>query len=188
MATDAPQISGAVLRSYLDELRRMGAYEEVLARISADAKQLAWKPPLPITWVDAQLTSQFLVALDEARGRDAVVEFGLRITRDRLSGMVRRLLQTSAKLFGATPSSFFSRFESFTGLMVRGVRIEYVSSGEKSGRLVLRQSAPMHDAVYATWEGTFRSVFELLEMKTGRVGEARVSQEGKMAEIEVSWE
>jgi hypothetical protein len=184
---EKPEISGAVLRSYVEELRKTGALEEVLARVPAEVRSLAEKPPLPISWVDARLTNQLLVALQEARGRDAVVELGLNITSRRLSGVLRPLLRTSLKLFGATPASFFSRFEQFTSLMIRGVQFEYLAAGENAGKLVLRHSVPVPEAVYATWEGTFRASFALLNVASPRVGAARLSEGGRRGEVDVSW-
>jgi hypothetical protein len=176
-----------VLRSYVEEMRKTGALEDVLARVPAEVRSLAQKPPLPISWVDARLTNQLLVALHEARGRDAVVELGVNITTRRLSGMLRPLLRTSLKLFGATPASFFSRFEQFTSLLIRGVQFEYVPLRENAGKLVLRHAVPVPEAVYATWEGTLRSSFALLNVKSPSVAPARLSEGGRRGEVDLSW-
>jgi hypothetical protein len=184
---EKPEISGAVLRSYLEEMRKTGALDDVLARVPAEVRALAQKPPLPISWVDARLTNQLLVALHEARGREAVVELGVNITTKRLSGMLRPLLRTSLKLFGATPASFFSRFEQFTSLLIRGVKFEYLPAGDTAGKLVLRHSIPVPEAVYATWEGTFRASFALLNVGSPRVQPTRLSEGGRRGEVDLSW-
>jgi hypothetical protein len=187
MAEEKPEISGAVLRSYVEEMRKSGALEDVLARVSSEVRTVAEKPPLPISWVDARLTNQLLVALLETRGRDAVVELGVNITTRRLSGVLRPLLRTSLKLFGATPASFFSRFDQFTSLMIRGVHFEYLADGDNAGRVVLRHSIPAPEAVYAAWEGTFRAAFALLNVASPRVAPARVSEGGRRGEVDLSW-
>lgn len=123
---EKPEISGAVLRSYVEEMRNTGALDDVLARVPADVRSLAQKPPLPISWVDARLTNQLLVALQEARGREAVVELGV-------------------------------------------------------------NSVPVPEAVYATWEGTFRASFALLNVASPRVAPARLSEGGRRGEVDLSW-
>lgn len=185
--SEKPQISGAVLRSYFDEMKRAGAYEQVLARVPPPARALAEKPPLPVSWLDSTVTSEFLVAFQHLRGRDATVEFGFNITKERLSGVLRPLLTTSLKLFGSTPASFFSRFEQFTALMIRGVRFEFTPIGDNAGRMDLRVAVPSQDAVYATWEGTFRAAFGLFEGTAPRVARTRIFDGGLRGEIDLSW-
>ncbi len=45
---------------------------------------------------------------------------------------------------------------------------------------------PVHDALFATWEGMLQFAYDLVET-TGTVSRARIGPDGKRGELDVRW-
>jgi hypothetical protein len=184
MAAQA-ETAGTVVRAYLAELRSSGVLDAVRPRLSADAAKLVDKPPLPVGWVEIRVAHEPLVALAALRGRDEVRAFGHRVAKGQLGVVFRPLLTGMLKLFGGTPASLFSRMETITAVMLRGVKFSWKESGPTAGTLAIDHPYPVDDAVFAVWEGLLLFAYDLVQT-TGTVARARI-QEGKRGELDVRW-
>ncbi len=185
MAMQAETV-GAVVRAYLAELRSAGALEEIRPRLSPGAAKLVDKPPLPISWVEIRLAHEPLVALSALRGRDEVRALGHRAGTGQLFTLVRPLLATTLRLFGGDPSSLFSRMDSVTAVMLRGVKFTWASSGATAGTVGIEYPYAVDDALFATWEGILLVAYDLVQTK-GTVARASVAAGGKRGEFDVQW-
>jgi hypothetical protein len=177
---------GAVVRAYLAELRSAGVLDAVRPRLTAEAEKLVDKPPLPVTWVEIRLAHEPLVALAALRGRDEVRALGQRVVSGQLGALFRPLLASTLRLFGGTPASLFSRIDTITAVMLRGVKFSWTASGPTAGTVAIEYPYPVDDALFATWEGILQIAYELAQT-AGTVARARIGGGGKRGELDVSW-
>jgi hypothetical protein len=180
------ETAGAVMRAYVAELRAGGELEALLPRLSPEAAKLVEKPPLPVTWVDIRLVHEPLVALHGLKGRAAVRAVAHRAAAGQLGSMFRPLLASTLRLFGASPTTLFTRMDTITGIMLRGLKFTWTPSGPSSGTMAIEYPFPVHDALFAAWEGMLNFAFDLVQTK-GTVAQARAGDGGKRAEIDVRW-
>lgn len=180
------EVVGAVVRGYLDELRSMGALEQIRPHLSPDAARLAERPPLPISWVEIRVAHEPLVALCALRGRDAVRALGHRVAAGQMGAVVRPLLASTLRLFGGTPATLFSRLETLTSVMLRGVKFAWSATAPTAGTLTIEYPVAVDPALFATWEGMLHVAYDLTKV-SGTVGQARVGAGGKRGDIDLRW-
>ncbi len=180
------EVVGAVVRGYLDELRSMGALEEIRPQLSPDAAKLADKPPLPISWVEIRLAHEPLVALAALRGRDEVRALGHRVAAGQMGAVVRPLLATTLRLFGGTPATLFSRLETLTSVMLRGVKFAWSAAAPTAGTLTIEYPVSVDPALFATWEGILHVAYDLAKV-SGTVAQSRMGDGGRRGDIDLSW-
>ena len=180
------ETAGAVMRAYLAELRAAGALEAVIPRLSPEAAKLVEKPPLPVTWVDIRLVHEPLVALSGLRGREAVRQVAHKAAAGQLGALFRPLLASTLRLFGASPTTLFTRMDTITGIMLRGLKFTWKESGPGAGTMAIEYPYPVDDALFAAWEGMLLFAFDLVQTK-GTVAPARPGEGNKRCEIDVRW-
>jgi hypothetical protein len=184
--TEKAELVGSVVRAYLDDLRSIGALDAIRPRLSPQAAQMMEKPPLPVSWVEINLAHEPLVALAALRGRDEVRALGHRVVRGTLGSVIRPLLTTTLALFGGTPATLFSRMDTLTAVMLRGVKFSWTSGSSNGGTVAIDHPYPVDTAVFAAWEGVLHIAYDLAKLP-GTVREARVVDGGNRGEIDVSW-
>lgn len=185
MAAQAETV-GAVVRAYVAELRSAGALDAVRPRLSAEAARLVDKPPLPVSWVEIRLAHEPLVALAALRGRDEVRALGHRVVTGQLGAVFRPLLASTLRLFGGSPATLFSRIDTLTAIMLRGVRFSWTASGTTAGTMLIEYPYAVDDALFATWEGILQVAYDLTQAK-GTIGQARLGDGGKRGDFELRW-
>jgi len=177
---------GAVVRAYLADLRSMGELEAIRPKLAGDAAKMVDKPPLPVSWVEIRVAHEPLVVLAGLKGRDEVRKLGHRVAKGQLGTLFRPLLTSTLKLFGGTPASLYSRMDTITSVMLRGVKFAWAASGPSQGMVSIEHPYPVHDALFATWEGMLQFAYDLVET-TGTVSRARIGPDGKRGELDVRW-
>jgi hypothetical protein len=180
------EVVGAVVRAYLEEIRSMGALDAVRGQLSPGAAKLADKPPLPVSWIEVRLAHEPLVVLRQQRGRDEVRAFARRVATGQIGTMIRPLLSSTLRFFGGTPASLFSRLDTMTSIMLRGVKFEWVATAPSAGTVGIEYPYPVDPALFATWEGMLHVAYDLAKVP-GTVGEARVHAGGHRGDIDVAW-
>jgi hypothetical protein len=175
-----------VVRAYIDELRSIDALEAIRPRLSPPAAQMVEKPPLPVSWVEIRLANEPLVALAALRGRKEVRALGHRVASGKIGTVMRPLLTTTLQLFGGTPATLFSRLDTLTSVMLRGLKFSWASTSPNGGTVAIDYPYPVDTALFAVWEGVFHIAFDLTRL-SGTVGEVRLKDGGKRGEIDVSW-
>jgi hypothetical protein len=183
---DRAETAGVVVRAYLKELRLLNVLEAIRPRLSPEAALFLSNPPLPTRWVEVRLAHEPLVALGQLRGRDQVRALAHRVAGGNLGTIMRPLLATTLKLFEGTPATLFSRLQTLTSVMLRGVKFSWTPSGASAGTIGIEYPYPVDDALFATWEGTLLVAFDLAEAP-GTIAPARPRDGGRGAEIDASW-
>jgi hypothetical protein len=137
--------------------------------------------------MDAGPIEDMIGALAALRGLDAVRAVtragqetgGLTILRPVLTGLLR--------LFGATPSTLFSRFGELTKTELRGVRFQWVSETPRSGGLTVtypRPHTPRH--AFIGMESGCWLTLDVCGVK-GHVADTELSPDGASGIIRVRW-
>jgi hypothetical protein len=183
---DRAETAGVVVRAYLRELRLLNVLEAIRPRLTPGAALFLDKPPLPTSWVEVRLAHEPLVALGQLRGRDQVRALAHRVASGNVGTVMRPLLATTLKLFGGTPATLFSRLDTLTSIMLRGVRFSWTPSGASAGTIGIEYPYPVDAALFATWEGILLVAFDLAEV-SGTIALARPREGGRGAEIDASW-
>jgi hypothetical protein len=183
---DRAEVAGAVVRAYVDELRGLHVVEEIRPRLSPEAAHLLDKPPLPVSWVEVRLAHAPLVALAQVRGRDEVRALARRAVSGKLGAVLKPLLATTLRLFGATPATLFSRLDTLTSVMLRGVGFSWTAAGATAGTVAIEYPYPVDDALFATWEGMLHFGFDLAQA-SGAVARTRIQAGSKRGEVDLSW-
>ncbi|HEY6910499.1 MAG TPA: hypothetical protein VI356_14065 [Myxococcales bacterium] len=183
---DRCEVAGAVVRAYVDELRALGAVEEIRPHLSPEAEKLLDKPPMPVSWVEVRLAHEPLVALGRVRGRDEVRALAHRVVGGKVGAILRPLLTTTLRLFGGTPATLFSRLDTLTAVMLRGVKFSWTAAGPGAGTVGIAYPYPVDPALFSTWEGMLRLGFDLTQT-SGKVAQARLQEGGRRGEVDLSW-
>jgi hypothetical protein len=180
------EVAGAVVRAYVDELRALGVLDEIRPRLSQEAEKLLDRPPMPVSWVEVRLAHEPLVALSGVRGRDAVRALAHRVVGGKVGAILKPLLTTTLRLFGGTPATLFSRLDTLTAVMLRGVKFSWTAAGPAAGALGIGYPYPVDEALFATWEGMLHLGFDLTQTR-GVVAQARVEEGGRRGVVDLSW-
>lgn len=183
---DRSEVAGAVVRAYVDELRALGVLEEIRPRLSPEAAQLVDKPPMPVSWVEVRLAHEPLVALGQVRGRGEVRALAHRVAGGKVGVILKPLLTTTLRLFGGTPATLFSRLDTLTAVMLRGVKFSWTAAGPTAGTVGIDYPYPVDDALFATWEGMLHLGFDLSQT-AGTLAQARVQEGGRRGQIDARW-
>jgi hypothetical protein len=182
-----PFVSGSVFRAYADYLRSLGLLEEVKKRLSPEALALIERPPFALRWIESRLSDEMAIALYDLRGRAAVQAMGRAHATGPLSTLVRPLIGTTVKIFGGTPAAVYANCDSVCSILVKNVEFKWAAAGPRGGTLTIRHGVPLHDAAYANWEGVLQTGFGYAGHPEGTVARARLLDDGRAAEIDISW-
>lgn len=183
---DRCEVAGAVVRAYVDELRALGVLDEIRPHLSQPAEKLLDKPPMPVSWVEVRLAHEPLVALSRVRGRDEVRALARRVVGGKVGAILKPLLTTTLRLFGGTPATLFSRLDTLTAVMLRGVKFSWTAAGPTAGTVGIEYPYPVDEALFATWEGMLHLGFDLAQT-TGTLAQARMQEGGRRGLIDARW-
>ncbi|MGE5049447.1 MAG: hypothetical protein ACM3PC_12800 [Deltaproteobacteria bacterium] len=183
---DRCEVAGAVVRAYVDELRGLGVLDEIRPHLSQQAEKFLDKPPMPVSWVEVRLAHEPLVALSRVRGREEVRALAHRVVRGKVGAILKPLLTTTLRLFGGTPATLFSRLDTLTAVMLRGVKFSWTATGPTAGTVGIEYPYAVDPALFATWEGMLHLGFDLAQT-AGKVAQARVQEGGRRGEVDLSW-
>jgi hypothetical protein len=181
------QIKGALVRSYRRQVERLGIFDEAVPRTSAESQALLRDPPIASSWLDAAVIEELIGAVEALRGMEAVRT----VTREgQLSGVVQTLrpvIGGMLRLFGATPMTLFTRFAQITSSNVRGLELGFNAETERAGSLRVRfprKQVPL--SAYVGFESGLGNILDVCATP-GRVEPAKLSSDGSIGTIRVSW-
>src|SRR5262249_58932947 len=153
-------------------------------RFSPQAAERGERPPMPMSGVEIRLANEPMVVLAALRGREAVRALGHRVASGKIGSVMRPLLTSTLLLFGGTPATLFSRLDTLTSVMLRGLKFSWASTSPNGGTVTIVYPYPADTALYAVWEGVFHIGFDLTKV-SGTIREVRLLDGGKRGEIDV---
>lgn len=186
MADTRREVSGAVIRGTIKWIEGAGLTAQVEPLVSPETRAMMRRPPLTIAWVPGLHEDELLEALEKVAGPAKVVTFGLESTRASFGPVLRPILSTLTTMFGATPASLFSKLNSVTGMMLKGVDFEWTAEGTDRGTVIVRTVDVPKVAWLRSWAGILAHGFDLTDT-AGIVGDWKTLPDGKGASFPVSW-
>jgi hypothetical protein len=161
---------------------RQSVRERVRALVSPPTLALMDKPPSSLAWMDSTAIDELEVAVGEVLGNEALLEFGVKVSRLFGLGMMQPVIRAAFLLFGQSPAAVFSNLDRFFTLATRGLSFRWISSGDAQGVVEVRFDGPgTPHAAYVVLQGSLRFVYEI----TGTVGES--SDAGALVRYRVRW-
>ena len=176
---------GSLFRSYCDELRRTGSFEDVRRTASPALAGLLDDPRRAPSWIEAGPIDEVTAAIHARRGAEGVRELGYHAMKSGFTKVLEPIIHLAFSIAGS-PASLLSRAHLMLAVVARGASMEWKSAGPKAGTLTVRYEGQVPPINFIAWEGCALYVLELARAK-GTVGGARVSADGKTAEIDVGW-
>lgn len=184
------RVKCSVLRGYVTVLGRSGELAQLRAQVSAATRALLDDPPPTSTWLEPGPIDELADAV-VGRGGPAAAR---KLAREGLSltvlPLVRPVIESMLRLFGATPATIFRRVGTIGGTTMRGVAFEYQASSEREGQI----EADVYDSElclsrFYRFAGAFELMGELCDKRV-RVEEPELlplQSWGSRARFRVRW-
>jgi hypothetical protein len=180
-------VKASAFRAYIAQISRLGLLADISAHVGPETRRLIEAPPLPSSWMDAGPIEEMIGALATLRGLETVRA----VTRagQQTAGLtlLRPVVTALLRLFGATPSTVFSRFGDITKTALRGVSFQWESDTPSSGRLTVaypRPNTPRHAFI-----GMESGCWITLDVcgVSGTVADTEIAADGSTGVIRVRW-
>jgi hypothetical protein len=184
---ERPVIRGSVLIGYRDWLRARGHLDAVRARLTDATRALLDDPPFRTAWVDVAPLDEIVDVLAAVAGLDANRAMGLDTTRETLRGVLRPILESVLRRFGASPASVYARLDVLLRTTVPGARATWTPDGDAAGVVELTLPYVPREPAVHTYAGALAYGLELC----GRAGTVRVldiSRASRRARFSIRWE
>lgn len=128
---------------------------------------------------------RFTRAVLDVYGASKVEEVGLLTTRNGVGPIISPLISVIGAIFGLDPSTLFERMNDLSSTSIRGITLEWVSTGRRAGTLRVSYPAGVGGVtVEPLWRGACRYVFELAHAKAGQVESQAI---GAALELSLRW-
>lgn len=164
--TDDHETSSTYLFAISTALRHLERYEQVLARLSPEARH-ALEDPQALDWWPSTPIIALVEAIHATGGDELIRRVGQEQT---ISTLIRPLLSLVLSLSGRSPVSIFSRFPQFAVSATRNVHFKWSTLAEQTGRMVVMYPRAVPSVVAGFWAGGFDFVFQV----TNRTGESKL--------------
>lgn len=179
--------SRSVFRSFVDELRRTGIFDQVRAQSSATLAPLLDDPRRGPGWIDAAPFDEIGAAVCALRGRDSVRALGYHLMKSGgVVAMLEPIIHLSLAVLGGDPASLLSKAHLMASVFSRGSELSWVPSTPAAGSMRIRCDEALPELSWAPWEGTFMYGFDLTGTR-GEIAQARPAADQRSCEIEVRW-
>ncbi len=185
-AGDVMQTKGTVFRSYLQVLRGMGAYDDVFAKLPAQAQALFQNPPTASQWIDTAIMDQILQSLEVARSPQAVFELGKKTILGPQLVFLKPMIRGVFAVMGANPHHLLGRANSIVMLTSKGTTLSYANTGDKRGIMSVQSVRATPVVAAQLWAGIITAALELCKAN-GEVVIAGQSADLSVLTLEVSW-
>jgi hypothetical protein len=194
MAVAAPmqgiEVKGAFLRAYALALRKEGLYDQVLDRVSAQARDALVRPPPTSAWVDYALCLEVLRAVQALRGTAGVRRFGYDSVSAGVAPFMQTLLHGLLRIFGVSPATILGNMGRLAGQMTRGADYRWSPQSDTSGVLtmIVPGQRDVDPVVWHSSAGGFEIAFESCGVR-GTVQDPKVVADGlgNAADFRVTW-
>lgn len=157
---------GALVRSQIAGLERLGWREDVYRATGVETRSLFDDPPSLVTWIRFERTLPIVDAVFALRGLEGVVTLGKAGSERVIETALKPVIQGIFAVFGATPHSLFTRSDTVLQAIFRGIHATYRSNGESSGELEIEiqcSSLPVH--YWHIWIGSISHAFTLTRVE-----------------------
>jgi hypothetical protein len=190
VAGSAYQVKGYNVRGFVAAVSRRGLLADLEARATPATRALLVDPPSPSAWVDGTVLLELNTLLLEQRGEAVVRAIGRESIEQGALGILRPAIEGFMRLFGATPSTLFSRLATLSTSSTRGAKLDYTEESATAGLVVFRLVGTPRAtrAVFISFAGAMEVAFDLCKVR-GTAAEPVVRNEGSdtVGEIRVSW-
>src|SRR5436190_13191147 len=132
----------SLFRSYCDELRRIGIFDQVKAGASAGLKLLLDDPRQAPSWMGPEPFDELAVAIEALRGREAMRELGYRVMKTGFTAVLEPIIHLALSIAGS-PASLFSRANLMLAVVSRGVEMTWKPAGKTAGTMSVRCDDPI---------------------------------------------
>jgi hypothetical protein len=180
-------VKGAVLRSQIAALERLGWLDEVRAEVDPVTRKLFDTPPSLVDWIPVARSVAIVDAIARRRSLDDVVMFGTVGSARVIDTTLKPIIQGILSVFGVEPHRLFARSEIVLKAMFRGAVSRYVETGPSSGDFMLQIDVDgLSTAYWAMWRGTLAHAFPLCACE-GTIGAPSLSESNTVARFDVRW-
>jgi hypothetical protein len=165
-APAANQVSGTVVRAYVEALERFGLRTEVRARVSAEAGALMDRIPNAIQWVNAAHVDEMSQHVLTVFGRDRLRAFAYDIASKTTGLALSPIIKTSLLFGDRTPATLLAHFAPAARIMLRGFDLRYDVVSPTSGVVTVSFEEPAAPARLYGWDGVLKYVVEFCDVDT----------------------
>jgi hypothetical protein len=184
---ERPQIIGSVVAAYLKEVEARKLLDRVRARAGAELQKVIARPPLPVSWVDADAMAQLADAVVAEAGEKVLSEISFDAMKRKVGPIFGGIAKASVTILRSTPNRVFPRIDSVTALTCRGFSFAYESASESSGTMRIEAVAPLSPQYWIGWEGPLGYVYEICGV-SGTVTREASTAPSRSAKFHVVWE
>lgn len=179
------ETSSTYMGGYVKALRGLELLTpEVMAKFEAPQRQMVASPYSQGWWPGAE-TEVITRAVLDVHGAAKVEEVGLLTTRNGVGPIISPLISVIGAFFGLEPSTLFERMNDLSSTSIRGITLEWASTGRRAGTLRVGYPEGLGGAtVEPLWRGACRYVFETAHAKAGQLS-SQVT--GSAIELSLRW-
>jgi hypothetical protein len=180
-------VKGAVLRSQIAALERLGWLDEVRADVDPVTRKLLESPPSLVDWIPVARSVAIVDSIARRRSLDDVVMFGTAGSARVIDTTLKPIIQGILSVFGVEPHRLFARSDIVLKAMFRGAVSRYIETGPSSGDFELKIAVDGLSAAYwAMWRGTLLHAFPLCACE-GTIGAPALSESNTVARFDIRW-
>jgi hypothetical protein len=187
-AANERMVSGSVIRSQIEQLRKAGLYEQALERVAPEARKYLEKPPLSLARIPPLTEYEIWRVIGETKGAQGAKDMGYQLMGEPMGLLIRPILKSILAMMGSTPHSLYSNLPTITAAAATNQTFVYEKKGPTNGTLSITvPTAPGSEWFFFAWEGMLAFAFELCQVK-GEVWPHETKDDGRTAIFRIKWE
>lgn len=184
MSAQNYETSSTYIGGYVKALRQLELLTpDVVSRLG-DVQRAMIASAYSRGWWPGDESEVISKAVLDVHGAAMLEEAGLLTTRNGVGPIISPLISVIGAIFGLKPAALFERMSDLSSTSIRGVLLEWRSTGRSTGTLIITYPQGLGGAtVEPLWKGACRYVFE-----TARVtGTIDSTLDGGVLQFSLRW-
>jgi serine/threonine protein kinase len=181
-------VKGSLVRAYTRKIESLGLLPDVLTLVSPTTQETMLDPPLSNEWVDGIVIEDMILQVEALRGLAGVREVTRAGIHTSILPILTPVVIPMLRLFGSSPHTLLSRFGQFTKYNLRGIDLQWTSTGDCSGTLRVQFPRPrIPHGAFIGFESGMHVICEVCSV-AGNVSEVQTSDDGAVGVIDLRWQ
>lgn len=179
------QVSALLIAGFKKASTQLNLSEASRAHMNAEVGAM-WDRPGDSAWHPGHLFQGMTLAMVKVVDDAQMSEINYRLCRDQFGPIVNSMVRIVVALGSPSPHTVFGNIKPMIGLAIKGADVDYVKSGERSGRFGVRYPLAFPKATAHAWAGVTKFVCELVN-HVAVLDRVETLENGHRFEVDLHW-
>lgn len=179
------QVSALLITGFKKASAQLNLADASRAQMDAEVGAM-WDRPGDSAWHPGRLFQGMTLAMVKVVSEEQMSDINFRMCRDQFGPIVNSMVRIAVALGSPSPHTVFGNVKPMIGLAIKGADVDYVKSGERSGKFGVRYPLAFPPATAHAWAGVTKFVCQMVS-HTAVLDRVETLEHGHRFEVDLHW-